>query len=168
MRWGASQRRLPAPASCANIDLARVEVALVKHRANVHAAARELNVPSADLRKLTWSHPRLVEVALEEAERLVDRAEAKLNEALDGDHKDRALSAAMFILRHHRAAAVRGWSQHGGSDDVYDPPPAAAPTVVIWAGDMPAGYKPGLPDAPEARRSALVEADLASDDDRIH
>ena len=59
----------------------------MKHHANVSAAARELNVPSGDLRKLTWSHPRLIELALEEAERLVDRAEENLLKALDGDHR---------------------------------------------------------------------------------
>ena len=64
-----------APAGLAGIDLAEVERVLVKHHANVTAAARELNVSSHDLRRLTWSKPRLIDTALEEAHRLIDRAE---------------------------------------------------------------------------------------------
>jgi hypothetical protein len=157
----ASIRRLPVPGSVAGLDLKRVARVLVKHRANVSAAAKALGVPSADLRKLTWSHPRLIELALEEAHRLVDRAEARIREALDGDHKDRALAAATYILSHFSAARDRGWSRHGGagSYDLYSPPPAAVPTVVMWAGDS-LGYRPLEPATPEARR---LEADGPKD-----
>ena len=121
MSFHTPVRRLSVPASCAKLDLGRVELALIKHHANVRAAARELKVPSGDLRQLTWSHPRLIELALEEAERLVDRAEERVREALDGANPDRALSAATFILSHHRAARERGWSA---------PPAATAPTTI--------------------------------------
>jgi hypothetical protein len=134
MRWGTSLRRLHVPASCANIDFARVERALVKHYANVRAAARELDVPSGDLRKLTWSHPRLIELALEEAHRLVDLAESKLREALDGDHPDRALAAATYILSHSSAAPERGWGPGGYAAYADDPPQRVE---VCWVGDLP-------------------------------
>jgi hypothetical protein len=142
------------PVGLAGLDLGRVARVLVKHRANVSAAAKALKVSSSDLRRLTWSHPRLIELALEEAHRLVDRAEAKLVEALDGDHPDRALSAATYILSHFSVARERGWSRHGGVDgshDLYSRPPAAAPTLVIWASEGSAGYRPLAPNVPEAR-----------------
>ena len=55
MSFHSPVRRLGVPLSCRDLDLSVVAQVLVKHRANVHAAARELNVPSGDLRKLTWS-----------------------------------------------------------------------------------------------------------------
>ena len=165
--------RYRAPAGLAGLDLAVVARVLVKHRANVSAAAKALKVSSSDLRRLTWSHPRLIELALEEAHRLVDRAEARLVEALDGDHKDRAQAAATYILSHFSVARERGWSRHGGGYDM-DPPPAAAPTVVIWAGDS-LGYRPPLPAAPEERMrqvsasaSPALSADSAKADARVH
>jgi hypothetical protein len=168
VRWGTSIRRRPVPASVSGLDPVRVARVLVKRQANVSAAARDLGVPSADLRKLTWSHPWLVEVALEEAERLVDRAEARLTAALDGPHPDRALAAATFILSHHRAARERGWGPHSGPyRNLYEVPPAAAPTVVIWAGDA-AGYRPLAPNVPEARAALAASTDPASKGDRIH
>jgi hypothetical protein len=48
------------PAGLAGLDLAVVARVLVKHRANVSAAAKALKVSSSDLRRLTWSHPRLI------------------------------------------------------------------------------------------------------------
>jgi hypothetical protein len=157
--------RLRPPAGLADIDLALVARVLVEHRANVHAAAAELGVPSADLRKLTWSHPRLIEVALEEAELLVDRAEENVRRAVHDDaHPDRALQASIYVLSHHRAARERGWSRFSGGDRdgwAADLPPP--PTVVVWAGDMP-GYRAPPPAAPEARALALSSANYLKDD----
>ena len=165
MRWGTPVRRLSVPASCAKLDLARVELALIKHHANVRAAARELDVPSGDLRKLTWSHPRLIELALEEAERLVDRAEERIREALDGDHPDRALSAATFILSHHRAARERGWSRSssaGSSYDAYNDDPPPQTIKICWLGDSH-GYPPPLPAAPGERMRQVSASSSPAD-----
>ena len=70
----------PCPAASCSGELRQacfglIERALIKHHANVRAAARELNVPSGDLRKLTWSHPRLIELAWRRLSCLIDRAE---------------------------------------------------------------------------------------------
>ncbi len=153
--------------SLANIDLDRVRRALFKADGNVTRAAKSLKVKSADLRRLTWRHPKLIMDAFEHAHRLVDKAESKLLEALDGDHAERALRASLFILSHSAAARERGWSRHAGSDydDLY-PRPAAAPTVVIWAGDAP-GYRPLSPGVPEARAAASLSADSLADE-QIH
>ena len=155
-----------------------LSVSLVKHHANVSAAARELNVPSGDLRKLTWSHPRLIELALEEAERLIDRAEERVREALDGDHPERALQASIYVLSHHRVARERGWSRSSAAGSSYDaraddPPPATI--KVCWLGDAP-GYPMPLPAAPEERMRQVSAASSPADrrdagvpdDGRVH
>jgi hypothetical protein len=154
--------RVKVPASAAALDLERVRRALFKADGDVSRAAKSLKVKSADLRRLTWRHPTLIMDALERAHRMVDKAEEKLREALDGDHRERSLRASLFILSHSPAARERGWSRHGGGYDI-DPPPAAAPTVVIWAGDS-LGYRQLEPATPEARRP---EAD-GPEDGRRH
>jgi hypothetical protein len=166
MRHGGHRPKVPA--SVADLDLNRVRRALFKADGDVTRAAKSLKVKSADLRRLTWRHPTLIMDALEHAHRLVDRAESKLRQALDGDHAERSLRAATFILSHSSAARERGWGRHGGGyDDVYSPSPAAAPVVVIWGDGSPV-YRSPLPSVPEARAAALAETDPASEVDWIH
>jgi hypothetical protein len=149
MRQGG--RRPKVPASLANIDLDRVRRVLFKADGNVTRAAKSLKVSSSDLRRLTLRHPTLIMDALEHAHRLVDKAEEKLLEALDGDHPERSLRAATFILSHSAAAREQGWGgSFGGYGD--DPLPPCAPQIVVWEGDMPSGYSPPPPAVPEARR----------------
>jgi hypothetical protein len=71
---------------------------LSKNRANVSATARELNVPSHDLRRLTRSAPRLTDAALEEAHRLIDAADANIWRELHGDNEHRRLAASMYVI----------------------------------------------------------------------
>jgi hypothetical protein len=144
-----------------------VRRALFKFDGNITRAAKALKVSSADLRRLAWRNPTLIVDALEHAHRMVDKAESKLLEALDGDHQERALRASLFILSHSAAARERGWCRASG-DSGYDySPPAAAPTVVIWQGDT-AGYRPLSPSAPEARRSADAPSADSLGNDRVH
>ena len=165
MRQGG--RRPEVPASLAKIDLDRVRKALFRADGNVTVAAKSLKVSSSDLRRLTQRHPTLLLDALEMAHRQVDKAERKLSEALDGDHKDRALAAAFFVLRHSAAARERGWSRAGGGRDAWEPPPPAAPILVQWAHETTGGYRPLAPNVPEARL-ASSSSGLAADDDRVH
>jgi hypothetical protein len=104
-------RRPKGPANLADIDLERVRRALFKADGNVTRAAKALKVNSADLRRLTWARPQLIMLALEQAHRLVDKAEENLRRALDGDNPHRALEASMFVLSHSREARERGWSR---------------------------------------------------------
>jgi hypothetical protein len=99
------------PESLRHLDLNIVGRALVEAKGNVTQAAKGLGVAPHELRRLTWSVPALMEVALEVAEQTVDRAEARLDEALDSDDPRRRLSAAMFVLSKHRLAHERGWGQ---------------------------------------------------------
>ena|SRR5271166_4354960 len=55
--------------------------------ANITDAANEPNISSSDLWRLTWSIPRLIEVALEEAERLVNQAQHVLWQELASDRR---------------------------------------------------------------------------------
>jgi CspA family cold shock protein len=73
-----SVRRPPVPARCAHLDLAVVQRELTKNHANVSATAKVLGVPVTDLRRMTWSIPPLIDVALEAGEVLCDEAEARL------------------------------------------------------------------------------------------
>ena len=49
------------PPGCAHLDLKEVERVLVRHRANLSEAAKELGVSRTDLRRLTWHSPKLLE-----------------------------------------------------------------------------------------------------------
>jgi hypothetical protein len=162
--------KVKVPASVANIDLDRVRRALFRADGNVTKAAKSLKVSSADLRRLTWRHPKLIMDALERVHCMIDKAEENLRKALRGDHPDRALRASLFILSHSSVARERGWYRHGGGFYDADPPPASPPTIVIWQGDLP-GYRPLAPSIPEARaalNSASSSSDFATDADRVH
>lgn len=170
MAWPSRVRRLPVPASCADLDLAVVERALAKHHANVHAAAVELGVPSHDLRKMTWSIPRLLDIALEEAECLIDVAQANLRRALQGENSHLRLAASIYVLSNHRLAAARGWvPRRAAVNDATSSTPVRTVIVSRWLGDMP-GYQPEAPSIPEARAlaSPIDHADLdAPEDGRV-
>ena len=72
MTWRRSRKRstrgrsdrmphkVKIPASVASLDLDRVRRALFKADGNVTKAAKALKVSSADLRRLTWRHPKLI------------------------------------------------------------------------------------------------------------
>ena len=115
------------PENLRHLDLTVVGRALVETEGNVTAAAKKLGVPSHELRRLTWSVPALMDVALELAERMVDAAESRLREALESDDPGRRLSAAMFILSKHRLARERGWGQNGRSN---------LPAFVVYGPDV--------------------------------
>ena len=118
--------KVKVPASVASLDFDRVRRALFRADGNITKAAKSLKVSSADLRRLTWRHPKLI------------------MDALRDDHPERSLRASLFILSHSPVARERGWCRHGGDSGYdYSPPPAAALSVV-WAGDMP-GYSPPAP-----------------------
>ena len=103
---------LPAkriPKSVAHLDVEMVAAALIRHDANIRNAARALDVPSGDLRKLVLVDQRLADAALEAVELRLDDAEANLCEALRCGDPRRRDAVSMFILRQ-----VRRW--RGGED----------------------------------------------------
>ena len=104
---------LPAkriPESVAYLDVEIVAAALIRHDANVRSAARELDVPSGDLRKLVLIDQRLAEAALEAVELRLDDAEANLSEALRCGDPRRRDAASTFMLRNVQRASKRGYA----------------------------------------------------------
>jgi hypothetical protein len=86
------------PASCAYLDLAKVERTLTKHFGDIAAAARELRVSGSDLRRLTWAKPELLEEARDQCEVFVARAWSELITAVYSDDPHRQMWAADKIL----------------------------------------------------------------------
>ena len=104
---------LPAkrvPESVAHLDIEIVAAALIRHDANVRNAARALDVPSGDLRKLVLVDQRLADAALEAVELRLDDAEANLSEALHCGDPRRRDAVSMFMLRNTQRASKRGYA----------------------------------------------------------
>jgi hypothetical protein len=97
------------PDSVAHLDLDVVVETLGRHGVNVSEAADELGVASADLRRLLWANPKLVDAAVEMEERRLDLAERNIYEALKSDDPRRRDAASMFTIRNSHRARKRGW-----------------------------------------------------------
>jgi hypothetical protein len=97
------------PDSVGQLDPDVVLEVLSRHSINVSDAAGELGVASADLRRLLWARPQLVEAAAEIEERRLDLAEKNIYEALCSDDPRRRDAASMFTIRNSHRARKRGW-----------------------------------------------------------
>ena len=100
------------PDSCEHLDLALVGRALAKHRAYFPAAAREFGVLPADLKRLTWAKPHLLDEAHDEMGVVVALAWGELIKALDSDDWRRRAWAAdkimsSWLARDHPLAPAR-------------------------------------------------------------
>ena len=97
------------PATVADFDHGVVAEVLARHACNVTAAARDLGVPSTDLRRLLWAVPSLQDQAFEVSEARIDLAERNIGEALGSADARERLAASMFTLRNSHRARRRGW-----------------------------------------------------------
>jgi hypothetical protein len=97
------------PESVKHLDPDVVVEVLSRHAINVSEAADELGVASADLRRLLWARPQLVDAAAEIEERRLDLAEKNIYEALRSDDPRRRDAATMFTIRNSHRARRRGW-----------------------------------------------------------
>ena len=79
------------PAACADLDLAEVSRVLAKHYGDIPAAARELDIPTPDLRRLTWSKPKLLEEAELERMGVIARAMSVVIQAVYSDDPRRQM-----------------------------------------------------------------------------
>ena len=93
------------------VDLGIIEQTLLDKGGSVAAAARALDVPSADLRRLVASRPKLSDAVFEAIERDIDAAEKTLLEGLDHENPMMRLRAAAYFLRLSKAGRQRGSSQ---------------------------------------------------------
>ncbi len=112
-------RHPPAvPDMVARLDPDIVVETLSRHAINVSEAASELGVGSADLRRLLWAKPHLVDAAAEMEERRLDIAEKNIFEALQSDDPRRRDAASMFTIRNSAKARRRGWITSSSGVDV--------------------------------------------------
>ena len=101
---------LPAvPDTVRDLDADVVIEVLSRHAVNVSEAARELEVNSADLRRLLWARPQMAAAAAEMEERRLDIAERNILEALTSDDPRMRMASAMFTVRYSAKARKRGW-----------------------------------------------------------
>ena len=82
------------PDSVKHLDADVVVEVLSRHDVNVTEAANELGVASADLRRLLWARPQLVDAAAEIEERRLDLAEKNIYEAFAATIHDGAMRRA--------------------------------------------------------------------------
>ena len=107
MPWRKRGRTIPE--SCADLDLEAAGRELIRAGGNVSAAAKALDVPTRDLRLLTYAVPELIDAALEAEEEVVDEAQALLFKAMRGGDMRRRIRAAGLFLRATAAGRRRGF-----------------------------------------------------------
>jgi hypothetical protein len=93
------------------VDLKIIEQTLIDKCGCIAAAARDLSVPSADLRRLVASRPSLADAVYEGVERALDAAEKTLLEGLDHGNPMTRLRAAAYFLRLSAVGRHRGWQR---------------------------------------------------------
>jgi hypothetical protein len=104
------------------VDLKIIEQTLVDKCGCVAAAARELGMPSVDLRRLVASRALLADAVYEGTERALDAAEKTLLDGLDHENPMTRLKAAAYFLRLSAAGRRRGWGRHEPGRDVSTEP----------------------------------------------
>jgi hypothetical protein len=132
---------LPAvPDTVRDLDADVVIEVLSRHAVNVTEAARELEVNSADLRRLLWARPQLA-AAAEMEERRLDIAERNILEALTSGDPRMRMASAMFTVRYSAKARKRGWITNSSASVDANAVADAQPKHyrVVWS-------KPNEPD----------------------
>jgi hypothetical protein len=132
MTWPGPKPGIPE--SVRDLDHDRVVAALIAANVNISAAARQLHVPSSDLRRLVNANPDLLALAAEKEERRLDKAEAILDRELNSDDPRYSAAAAFFVLRNAKRAVARGWRQPDVEVTVENAAPART-LVFKWEGD---------------------------------
>ena len=107
MPWRKRGRTIPA--SCADLDLEAARRELTRTGGSVSAAAKALNVPTRDLRLLTYAVPELIDAAQEAEELVVEEAEALLFAAMRAGDMRRRIRAAGLFLRATAQGRRRGF-----------------------------------------------------------
>jgi hypothetical protein len=153
--------RVRVPESCRDLDHERVIATLIACNVNISVAARKLQVPSVDLRRLLYAAPELLALAAEKEERRLDKAEEILDRELDSDDPRYSAAAAFFVLRNAKRAVSRGWRQPDVEVSVTNSGPPV-PVKIFWGGgehiatmNVPAGTR--IPGPPLIEHERLVE-----------
>lgn len=122
MPWPERPDELP-------LDIEETRTAIWRCAGNISKAAELLKVSSLRLRRFIKSSSYLTGEVEEAAERLVDKAETVVAEALDDP--DRADAMARFVLQ--SKGKSRGWGTGGNNVTVNKP---SGPMRITWGGGM--------------------------------
>jgi hypothetical protein len=131
-----SARELTIPETVRHLDGDAVIDALSRRNGNTSAAARDLNVPSADFRAMLRACPQYVAAAHELVEHRQDLADETILEALQHPDLRYRLPAAMFQSRYSAVAAARGWITNAPANTE---PVAVEPKTYIFHWGRPDG-----------------------------
>ena len=82
------------PEACRHLDLDLVRRTLTRHRLDICAAAKELGVYRADLRRLTWHDPKLLDEAKEACELYLIHCRSLMIQELYGPNRRKRERAA--------------------------------------------------------------------------
>ena len=93
------------------VDLKIIEQTLIDKCGCISAAARDLGMPSGDLRRLVGSRPSLADAIYEGLERALDAAEHTLRDGLESEDQMTRLRAAACFLRSSAAGRRRGFGR---------------------------------------------------------
>jgi hypothetical protein len=102
-------------------DLKIIEQTLIDKCGCIAAAARDLGVPSVDLRRLVASRPLLADAIYEGIERALDAAEQTLLDGLDDENPMMRIKAATFFLRSSDAGRRRGFGRRAKCEEAVEP-----------------------------------------------
>ena len=108
---------------------------MARHSCNVTDAARDLGVPSSDLRRLLWADPSLQDASLEVVEGRLDLAEKNVAEFLRSPDGRERLAASMFTLRNSGRARRRGWITSAAAVDLTVGSEPPRNIVISWTGE---------------------------------
>ena len=134
----ARRRSVAVPvvaASVADLDHSLVAAVLARHSCNVTDAARDLGVPSSDLRRLLWANPSLQDASFEVVEGRIDLAESNIAEFLRSSDGRERLAASMFTLRNSARSRRRGWITSAAAVDLTVGSEPPRNIVISWAGE---------------------------------
>jgi hypothetical protein len=127
-------RQYRVPPSLRHLDPDLVARTLFETDGNISAAAKILEVDSADLRQFARAKPELIALVDELLDCRLDDAEAKITQAIHSDDMGIALRASMFLLSHHKDAFERGWcSPQAWARANVNVAVNVAPTRYFWA-----------------------------------
>ena len=97
------------------VELTVMEQTLIDKGGCLPSAARALNMPSAELRRIVAATPSLADSIFEQIEQHIDAAVQTLVDGLASDNAMTRIRAAAYILRHTEAGRRRGWGPRGSA-----------------------------------------------------
>jgi hypothetical protein len=151
------------PDSLRKFHISVIGRTLVECGGNISEAAEKLGVPTRDLRRMSRFRRELVELIDEIEECRLDRAEARLHEAIGG--KDLPLAARMsaWLLAHHERGRARGYLSSSSPSAVGAVTLTVAMPHYTWADGSELPQRHTVPPAIPAADEASIDEPLIDD-----